>query len=179
MKTRHLLGTAVLAIVAATGTTVSAGEPVRDDRLTSSERRIVREAQQRYRDVESALADGYIPVSDCVADADAGGMGFHYLNPGLAADTVVDPTAPEILVYVPHPDGSLKLGALEWWVADDDQDLGTDSDRPSLFDRLPFDGPMPGHDPQMPVHYDLHVWLGVHNPAGQLAPFNPKVVCDD
>lgn len=42
---------------------------------------------------------------------------------------------------------------------------------------LPFDGPMPGHETGMPVHYDLHVWLFRHNPDGLLAPFNPAVSC--
>ena len=104
-------------------------------------------------------------------------MGYHYLQPGLTGDTVVDPTMPEILVYVPTKNGDLELGAVEWFVADHEQDLGTDADRPTLFDRLPFDGPMPGRDPGMPVHNDLHVGLYDYNPAGQLAPFNPKVTC--
>ncbi len=36
---------------------------------------------------------------------------------------------------------------------------------------------MEGHDPQMPRHYDLHVWLWQANPAGIFAPFNPNVRC--
>ena len=90
-------------------------------------------------------------------------------HPALAGDTVVDRTMPEILVYVPGDDG-VKPGAVEWFVADAGQDLDTDGDRPTLFDRLPFDGPMRRHEPGMPVHDDLHVWLDDHNPAGQLAP---------
>ena len=49
---------------------------------------------------------------------------------------------------------------------------------PSLFD-LPFDGPMLGHDAGMPIHYDLHVWLYRHNPAGLFAMWNPRVHCPD
>ena len=41
----------------------------------------------------------------------------------------------------------------------------------------PFDGPMPGHNPTMPIHYDLHVWLWGNNPAGLFAPFNPNLSC--
>ena len=40
-----------------------------------------------------------------------------------------------------------------------------------------FDGPMPGHAPGMPVHYDLHIWTHVANPAGVFAPWNPLVDC--
>ena len=59
---------------------------------------------------------------------------------------------------------------------DADQDLTTDADRPSLFGRG-FDGPMPGHDPTMPVHYDLHAWIYTPNPDGMFTPFNPLVSC--
>lgn len=165
------------AAITSTTSIASAGEPVRDDRLTSTERRIVHEATKRYRDVDAAIADGYIQVSDCTEHPDLGVMGFHYMRPDLAMDAVVDPTAPELLTYVVNDEGELKLGSVEWWVADADQNLGTDDDRPFLFDRLPFDGPMPGHDANMPVHYDLHVWLYTNNPAGQLAPFNPNASC--
>ena len=65
---------------------------------------------------------------------------------------------------------------VEYFRADADQDLRTDADRPSLFGHA-FDGPMPGHEPGMPVHDDLHVWLFRANPDGQLAAWNPRVSC--
>lgn len=173
---RVLAGALAVSAIAGLSGVVDAGEPIRDDRLTSTERRTVHQATKQFRDLDVALAAGYVPAGGCAAHPELGGMGYHYLHPGLIGDTVVDPTMPEILVYVPGDDG-LELGAVEWFVADADQDLATDADRPTLFDRLPFDGPMPGHDPGMPVHYDLHVWLYDHNPAGQLAPFSPKVTC--
>jgi hypothetical protein len=36
---------------------------------------------------------------------------------------------------------------------------------------------MPGHNPTMPVHYDLHVWIWKANPSGLFAPFNPALSC--
>ena len=74
------------------------------------------------------------------------------------------------------PARKLRLGAVEYFQADADGDLNTDDDRPFMFD-LPFDGPMFGHEPGMPVHYDLHVWLYRHNPAGLFAMWNPRVSC--
>jgi hypothetical protein len=105
-------------------------------------------------------------------------MGFHYGNPELIADGKLDATRPEILVYQPTPSGKLRLGAVEYFQADGDQDLATDPDRPSMFG-MPFDGPMLGHNPKMPIHYDLHVWLYRHNPAGMFAMWNPTVGCPD
>lgn len=73
-------------------------------------------------------------------------------------------------------DGGYRLLGAEWFQADADQDLTTHDDRPTLFGR-PFEGPMPGHDDAMPVHYDLHVWLYQTNPAGVFASWNPAVSC--
>jgi hypothetical protein len=106
-------------------------------------------------------------------------MGIHYANEELIADGELDVTTPEILVYQPMPSGKLRLGAVEYFQVDGDQDLATDDDRPSMFGHMPFDGPMLGHEPGMPIHYDLHVWLNRHNPAGLFAMWNPRVNCPD
>jgi hypothetical protein len=129
----------------------------------------------RYHSVTQAEAAGYAPASPCVASP-AGGMGVHYENPALMADDAIDPARPEVLVYAPKPDGELELVALEYWKRDADGSLLTDSDRPSVLGRA-FDGPMPGHSPVMPVHYDLHVWVYEANPSGTFAQWNPNVTC--
>jgi hypothetical protein len=138
--------------------------------------RRARAATTQFRDVEVAKAAGYTAAATCAEDPKYGGMGIHYTNQALVADGVLDVTKPEVLVYQPTRAGKLRLGAVEYFQADADQDLATDADRPSLFD-LPFDGPMLGHEPGMPIHYDLHVWLYRHNPAGMFAMWNPRVHC--
>jgi hypothetical protein len=134
----------------------------------------LRHELSRYRDPAVAVADGYLPSDSCVELPGVGGMGYHFINPALLG--TVDPDHPSILVYVPARDGGLTLGAAEWFHADADQDLSTDGDKPSLFG-IPFDGPMPGHEPGMPIHDDLHAWLFVPNPAGIVEPWNPQVHC--
>ena len=146
--------------------------------LTGAQRTVIREATQQFRDVDRAIEAGYLPTDVCIELHDgSAGMGYHYVNPTSAGDARVDPTMPEILVYVPGKRGSLKLAAVEYFVADADQDLSTDDDRPTLMGHA-FDGPMEGHEPGMPVHYDLHAWLYHHNPDGELAAWNPNVDCD-
>jgi hypothetical protein len=93
------------------------------------------------------------------------------------ADAVVDPTLPEALLYAPGRSGEPRLVAVEYIKDDADGDAGTDEDRPSLFGE-PFDGPMEGHEPGQPVHYDVHAWVWLANPEGDVAPFNPRVRCD-
>jgi len=132
----------------------------------------VRDITAKYRDVRVALADGYLPTTDCVASPD-GGMGLHYVNPRLFAS--IDPDHPAVLLYSADSSHPQLMGA-EWFQADADQDLATDDDRPSLFGH-DFQGPMLGHEPGMPIHYDLHVWAWRANPAGDFSPWNPAVHC--
>jgi hypothetical protein len=129
----------------------------------------VRKATAKYHDVNVALADGYVPAPVCAAHPTEGGMGFHYIKPSLAGDLESNELQPELLLYAPTAAG-LKLVGVEYFQADAGQG------RPSLFGQG-FNGPMPGHEPGMPVHYDLHVWLWEHNPAGMFAEWNVNVTC--
>lgn len=135
----------------------------------------VKAAMSRYHSLKQAEKAGYVRMSPCVASP-AGAMGFHYENAALMADDTIDPTRPEILLYAPKANGRLRLVGVEYWKRDADGSLATSGDRPSLFG-VPFEGPMPGHSPVMPPHYDLHVWLFAKNPNGMFAPFNPAVTC--
>jgi len=145
-------------------------------REQSADLRRARAATRRFRNVKVAREAGYAAAGKCAQDPKYGGMGIHYVNADLVADGRLDITKPEVLVYQPMPSGKLRLGAVEYFQADADQDLATDPDRPYLFG-LPFDGPMLGHEPGMPIHYDLHVWLYGHNPAGLFAAWNPRAHC--
>lgn len=129
----------------------------------------VRAATAKYHNVETAIAAGYAPTDVCVP-----GMGYHYINHEQFGG--MDPTKPDALIYAANKKGQLRLVAVEWFQDDEDGDLTTDADRPSMFGRG-FDGPMPGHEPGMKVHYDLHAWVWQGNPNGVLEPFNPKIEC--
>jgi hypothetical protein len=133
-------------------------------------------ATARYHSVRLALADGFVATEECAELPGVGGMGFHYVHPERLADGIIDASRPEILVYTEATNGKLRLAAVEWFAVDPDQDLSTDEGRPTLFGHE-FDGPMPGHEPGMPVHFDLHAWIWQDNPAGTFAPWNPAVTC--
>ncbi len=136
----------------------------------------IRATVAHYHSFEQAARDGYTVAGEGCVASPAGTMGIHAINPALMADNAVDALRPEILLYVPKSNGKLELVGVEYWKADADQNLGTSEDKPSLFGR-PFDGPMPGHNPVMPVHYDLHVWVAEANPSGVFALFNPAISC--
>lgn len=189
----HALPAAVVAFALAAGTAVAAARPatarpgavaVRAAAPQSAaqlERR-VKAALSRYQSVDAAKAAGYAMASPCEftptspgASWWSGAMGVHFVNNQLLQQPL-NPLKPAILVYLPTAGGGFKLVAAEYFKADADQNVKTDSDRPALFGRS-FDGPMLGHAPGMPIHYDLHVWLWQHNPAGIFAPYNPDASC--
>jgi len=149
----------------------------------SPELQKAREALEKYKDPVAAIHDGYFSTLGCVTYPKAGapgqvpypkgGMGVHFINVSLLGKPL-EPTKPQVLVYEPVGN-KLQLVAAEWFVPLSPEVKG----RPELFGK-PFDGPMEGHHPLMPVglhHYDLHVWLWKDNPAGMFAPTNPKVKC--
>ncbi len=133
----------------------------------------VRDGLVRFKDVNVAMAEGYVSLEECVASPD-GGMGVHYLNKGLIGST--DPAKPTVLQYMPKGGGMVLAGAE--WLMMKEADGGH---HPHMFGRR-FAGPMPGHEPSMPkeaVHYDLHAWLFIDAPTGVYADFNPNVECPE
>ncbi|WP_030253397.1 hypothetical protein [Streptomyces violens] len=183
MRARRLAATlALTTLTLSTLTSLAAapGPATAQERLDSDHPEHVkhdlakaRKATARFTDERKALKAGYKRTDECVS-ATEGGMGYHYVKEAYIGST--DPAKPAVLVYVPGKDGKRQLGALEYVVMDRDKNVNTDDDRPRMFGRG-FDGPMAGHAPEMPIHYDLHVWLYKHNPDGLLAAFNPDVRC--
>jgi hypothetical protein len=154
------------------------GKPPSSPHRTPVQRELqaAKAATARYHSLRQARKAGYSVAGEPCVASPLGTMGIHAVNAALMADPAINPLRPEILLYVRKANGKLRLVGLEYWKADADGDLATDDDRASVFGQ-PFDGPMPGHNPTMPVHYDLHVWIWKANPSGLFAPFNPALSC--
>lgn len=191
-KILSVVALAALA-VAANACTAGANDEVADDSQAQSAElkgednagiAEVRRATAKYHDVNVALADGYHPDAHCVA-IPGGGMGIHYLNFELLGRPP-EQNRPAILLYEPTADG-LRLVGVEWFTpvfvngAPWFQPASVPppppyNDAPVILGRA-FHGPMPGHNDQMPWHYDLHAWIWKHNPAGMFEDWNPAVTC--
>lgn len=156
---------------------------------------------EKYKDINVALADGYIsPDNHCVSaegeglPPELGAMGYHYIHPALLKITSTDPrvdgesihtdwSQPSVLIYEPQADGSLELVAVEnlvfeaaWNAAATGEELVLNG---RSWDHMADDPNTPGDEAHgfMP-HYDQHVWLFRENPMGDLMPFNPNVSCE-
>jgi hypothetical protein len=135
----------------------------------------------RFHDFEQAKAAGYtVKVVDlagieCIADpGGSGAMGVHMLNPDLLFDEgVIDADQPELLVYEPRNNGTLKLVALEYLVLAEDW---AGAQKPALFGQE-FDTIEPGNRYGLQKAYALHAWIWKPNPSGILKPYNPRVDC--
>lgn len=162
----------------------------------------VRAAAEKYRDVNVALAEGYIadPMNLCETatmmgrPAEAGAMGIHYFRPDLLGITATEPRVdgnstytdflrPSILIYEPQRDGSLELVAVENLVFQKAWHAAGHTAPPS-FHGVAYDTMV--DDPKTEVdeahmfeaHYDRHVWVFRENPSGVFAQFNPNVTCE-
>jgi hypothetical protein len=135
-------------------------------------------ATAAFHDLDKAKEAGYsVQVFDaagitCIAQPGQGAMGIHMLNPSLL-DGEIDSTQPELLVYEPRNDGTLKLVALEYLVF---QSVWQGAGKPSLFGQE-FDFVPAGNRYGLPPFFALHAWLWKPNPSGDLYAWNPNVDC--
>lgn len=168
VRTFAALGGAALALTIPATMSATAG-----DETSGPPIKQMRERFSKYMTPEAAMQAGYLPDPIC-AESPEGVMGHHFLNP-WKVDSKIFWRHPEVLVYQPiGEDGDLRLVAVEYVILEREVEGG----RPHLKGGVPFKGPMPGHSPGMPVHYDLHAWLFQHNPEGIFADWNPKGTCD-
>ena len=122
----------------------------------------LKKSTKDFRKVEDAMKAGYLPEGPCVEVPGLGAMGVHYVK-GALVDGVVDPKAPEVLVFMPDDRGRLDLVAVEFLT------VGL-AHAPSIAG-IPFeDGPFTGN-------HSLHAWVYEKNPSGTFAAFNPDISC--
>ena len=138
--------------------------------------KIVREATERFQDVEAAKAEGYALQFGCVSGSDAGAMGMHFVNGPLVMDGELDATHPEIVIYEPLPNGRLKLIGADYLVLADAWNAKHASP-PELMGQLfhLFDAP---NRFGLPAFYTLHVWAWKENPTGTFVNWHTNVSCN-
>ncbi|HYT65808.1 MAG TPA: hypothetical protein VEL51_05285 [Vicinamibacterales bacterium] len=155
----------------------------------------VRDATDQFHDVSAALAAGYLNPAGIPCEHNAiGTMGIHSSNPALAGNQTLDPLHPKVLLYLPKPEGGFRLVAVEYvqfvllrnpatnqvapWTSHSPwpSNYQVVTPTPALFGQT-FNGPMPGHVPGMPWHWDLHVWIWANNPTGIFQQWNPAISC--
>ena len=138
--------------------------------------RSVRDATERFKDVNVAEAEDYHLQFGCVSGPDAGAMGMHFVNGPLVGDGLIDVSKPEIVIYEPQPNGSLRLIGADYLVLAD-QWNANHSTAPELMGQLfhLFEAP---NRFGLPPFYTLHVWAWKDSPTGTFVNWNTAVSCD-
>jgi hypothetical protein len=131
----------------------------------------LRAAVAAFADVDQAASAGYGPSSECMTSED-GAQGIHYANEALF-EPAVAVEAPQLLMYEPLADGSLRFLGVEYLVFQKAWHDAGHVERPVLFGRT-FDLNETLLDEPF---YLLHVWLSQFNPNGVFANWNPLVDC--
>ncbi len=125
-----------------------------------------------FADVEAASTAGYGPASGC-RTSELGAMGIHFARPDLMAEPAAIANEPQLLMYEPAADGSLRFLGVEYLVFQQAWHDAEHIERPVLFgqtfglNETLLDEPF----------YLLHVWVGQFNPSGAFADWNPLVDC--
>jgi hypothetical protein len=170
-----MIRSAIAAIVALAAVVTVAAPATATNELATA-----RAATAGFHRLAAAQAAGHtievVDVNDitCIADPNGtGGMGIHYVDPGLLIDNgVVDAAHPEAVIYAPTRNG-LRLVAVEYLVFASDW---KGSEPPNLFGQ-DFEFVPAGNRYGLPDFYELHAWLWNHNKLGMFNDWNPAVVC--
>jgi len=169
MFKRNALAAILLPLLGSAACSESATEP-------PSEIELMRQATEAYQTADAALADGFVPLSECV-ESPGGGMGFHYGQPARMQDAVIDPSLPEILLFEPTTAGGTRLVGVEFLVHEGAWHGAGNASAPTVAGQS-FDPPNPNHpDANLREMYTLHAWVWQDNPSGMFAAFNPTVSC--
>jgi hypothetical protein len=137
----------------------------------------VRAATAAFHDIEAAEDAGYGRFYECTDhNGGNGAMGWHWVNGDLVGDPAIDPLRPEVLVYEPRPDGTLRLVGVEYVTLRALWEEAFGSATPSVLgvDLLPVSE---GNRYGLPDFYERHAWIWKPNPRGMFDDWNSKVSC--
>lgn len=134
---------------------------------------LVRDATEKFLDVNNAVAAGYGPLFGCVSGPDHGAMGIHYVNAAYLNGTI-ELNHPQALIYEPS-DGKLKLVGVEY-IADAATWLKSNSAPPVLEGQVFLFVDAPNRYTAASF-FELHVWAWRNNPRGAFVDWNDRVTC--
>jgi hypothetical protein len=176
MKTKRavIVGLAMIVPTVVAGALVSAGGGSAE---TPGLVQHVRESIGPFRDVDQAMAAGYMSLGSCVSSPEEGAMGIHYANGDLLGDGALVPDQPELVIYEQRG-GRPRLVGVEFLVLVDAWTAAGNTGPPVLLGQH-FQFVNAPNRYGLPPFYELHVWAFKNNRLGMFADFNPAVSCEE
>jgi len=138
---------------------------------TASEIAQLRQVVAPFHDFDVAVAAGWsVQITPCLEAPGLGAMGFHYGNLAFIGDGgTVELLQPELLLYEPQQNGTLRFVGVEYIVPF--------ADHPATEAPPTLLGQEFAQVPAFGV-WGLHIWVGRENRSGIFSPWNPKVSCE-
>ncbi len=137
----------------------------------------VRAATQRYKDINVAIAEGWVAATPCVSGPNEGAMGVHFVLPERVGDGALNADQPEALIYEPLSGGRYRLVGVEFIVIAEQWNTQNPDAQPSLEGHLLNLVGEPNRY-RLPAFYELHVWAWERNADGSFADWNRAVSCE-
>lgn len=188
------LSTITIALFTLAGTRISVHAQGPSD--LNRELAETRAATAQYHDLETALEDGFVPISGVCHGDESGAVGISYIHRARFIAPAVNALEPEFLNYVPTGDGNMRLVS----VAYGNRVLFRDTRPPGTPGYLP--GTFVWRQPVIPPYLEIvnapftvfgqqangpffegvwiylitaHIWAP--NPDGMFADLNPRLSC--
>ena len=173
---------AALSLVAAAQPAFAGASPQEDWQTNSAYSPLVdkvRTATARFKDINVAIADGWVQGTPCVSGPDTGAMGVHFVMPARINNFVLQPDRPQALIYEPMPGGEFRLVGVEFivlasiWQGQPEGATSTPALEGDLMNYISAPNRY-----GLPAFYELHVWAWEDNPKGSFADWNTRVTCE-
>jgi hypothetical protein len=127
----------------------------------------LRNATASYHNIDNAIADGYVLVSDCEVRTGHDPAGILYANVDNLMDGIIDPEKPEGLLYAPREDGPPRLMGVDLAIP---YALRLEAEPPEFLGVTLYP------EDEFGV-WGLHVWIWGHNPEGMFEEGHPDIHC--
>ena len=137
---------------------------------------LVRQATQKFLDVNAATAAGYAPFLGCVSGQDHGAMGVHYVNGNVLSAGQINASQPQALIYEPVEGGKMQLVGVEFIVLAAPW-LTNNNNTPPVLEGQVFNYVDSPNRFNIPAFFELHVWAWRDNPQGSFVDWNNHVTC--
>ena len=137
---------------------------------------LVRQATQKFLDVNAATAAGYAPFLGCVSGQDHGAMGVHYVNGNVLNAGQINASQPQALIYEPVEGGKMQLVGVEFIVLAAPW-LTNNNNTPPVLEGQVFNYVDSPNRFNIPAFFELHVWAWRDNPQGSFVDWNNHVTC--
>ena len=143
----------------------------------------VRDATEPFKDVNVAIAAGFVQGTMCV-NVDGRAMGIYFVHSDLIGGSGLDVNQPQALIYEPLSNGSLRLVGAEYIVLASvwtKQHPGANppalEGQPLNLVETPISYRRADFRHSLPAFYELNVLAWEHNPVGTFADWSTGLSC--